>query len=166
MIKVQINHSTTTIFPEEPNVQKNRFGSGSEFIGGINAGVNVFACERDAVQFKATGRRITMMINKEHERIDEQKRQEENPTQKSSKKQKTDYPSTEQKIPEVVTPTPTMTVTKKCPNCGQIVEHAESAVCVHKDCEPLLFHATCVNFVADQTWCRRHTPKVNNAVNQ
>ena len=148
--------------PKDSNLLVVGFGSGSEILGGLDAGVNVFACERDAIQFKATGRRLTMLINKEHERIEEEKRAGTNPPQKPNKKQKVDHPAPEEKLDKPVTPKQVIAVTKKCPNCGKMVEHPESAVCAHEECEALSFHATCVNFVNGQLWCRRHTPTISN----
>jgi len=102
-----------------------------------------------------------MMINKEHERIDEQKRLEESPETKSNKKQKIQHPTTTTSPTANVTDKPNLVVIKKCPNCGQVIEAGEYSVCAHQDCESLQFHNKCVNSVADKTWCRRHTPKDN-----
>lgn len=103
--------------PKDSNVLVVGFGSGSEVIGCIEAGVNVFACERDGVQFRATGRRLTMMINKEHERIEEQKRLEVQPDkQRQNKRQKTDHPNASPAKPATVNAPTNLVFTKKCPN--------------------------------------------------
>ena len=65
------------------------FGAGGEILGGIEAKVNVYACERDEVQYHATGRRLTRLVNNQEQLLLDQLKATNPDETKSNKKRKT-----------------------------------------------------------------------------
>ena len=134
-------------------------GTGSDVIGGIRCGCNVYGVERDRVQYDASVTRLTISVNERGAQIVEEAKEAEKA--KSNKRQKvvhTAEPSDEY-VPPTQQTESLLTSNLNCPSCDtKFQENEDMDVCCAEECEGLWQHKTCLIPMNDKLYCSYHCP--------
>ena len=149
--------------PVDSNICIIGFGAGGEILGGIEAKVNVYACERDEVQYKATGERLTKLVNNQEQFLLDEIKAANPDTAKPNKRRKTSNksPNVSPTAPQPVSPPPVPVIGMKCPSCGQPGPGEVNGVCSADSCQTLRYHPNCLIAVEGDLYCGRHAAKFN-----
>ena len=134
-------------------------GTGSDVIGAINNGCNVYGVERDRKQYDASVTRIIKLVNEKGISIIEEKKVAE--AVSSNKRQKVDHKAatTEEEFVPATQQDGDSLVNLQCPACNlNFVAGDSTDVCCEDGCEDFKLHTACLMRTNEKLYCAFHLP--------
>ena len=132
-------------------------GTGSDVIGAINCGCNVYGVERDRKQYDASVTGIVKLVNEKGISIAEEKKEAENAT--SNKRRKLDHKdaTTEEEFVPATQQDGDAPSNLDCPACSKKFEAENSTdICCADGCDMFRLHTTCLIRQNEKLYCSFH----------
>ena len=134
-------------------------GTGSDVIGAIDCGCNVFGVERDRKQYDASVTRIVKLVNEKGISIVEEKKAAEVATSNKRRKLDNKAPTTEEEFVPATQQDGESLSNLECPACNKKFEAGDDTdVCCGDGCNMFKSHTTCLMRADEKLYCAFHLP--------